>query len=388
MTATEATTSFLPFTVRSRTLVHQGSQRGLLSTTHLETVRDYLRKLEKLQEPLDHERSLDQLHVSFENGHMTARLLKHDGISRDIMEVSDHGASQLAREVLPSRFFPGLRDLAVMDQQGSKLATLAWAKFASRATKPRLVRTVRMNLGSTKEPDVRRVVRSCHSQSYGSYSNLEFVQDMLDHAGDFAHMPILDWHVSDTVMRLRFAGLEDPQQEIALHEPVPMIEAWNSEVGLRRVGLRGGMWKLVCTNGMGHWNDKKEWNWIHRGDAARIQTGVRSAFEDLLTTAHGVVSAYQQALDVAIDDAFAFLEEELGVRSAVPERVVQAAQKALTDPLVTEGGSLASAVDAITLVAQEESVLLQYDLEREAARILHRGLSHASRNNGRIIIDA
>jgi hypothetical protein len=373
----------LPFTIPNRTLVKRGSARGQLSTFHLEEVRDYLKKLEAAQEPKDYERSLNQLHVDFVGGNMTAQLLTRTGLDPEKLVVTDHGSSLLARDVLPARFFGGLRQLAQLDEQGEKLASMSWMKFSRLQDKPRMIRTVRMRVeDAAGQHQVRRAVRSCHSQGYAPYSNLEFVQDMLDHAGEFASLPVLDWHVSDAVMRLRFAGTAEGQLE--LDKPVPMLETWNSEVGLRRVGLRGGMWKLTCTNGMGHWDERKEWNWIHRGDSSRIQSGVRSAFQDLLVSASGVVDAYDRALDVAIDDAFAWVNEELN-RTRVPERIIGAAQKALHDPLTTPGGSLASVVDAITLIAQEEDILGQYEIERAAANIMRRGLSASLKNNGRII---
>ena len=102
----------IPFTIRERTLVNRGARPDNPVTFHLEEVRDYLAKLEKLQDPEDPERSLDQLHVDFAEGHMHARFLAADGIEDLRMLVTDNGASQLAREVLPSRFFPGLRQLA------------------------------------------------------------------------------------------------------------------------------------------------------------------------------------------------------------------------------------------------------------------------------------
>ncbi|MAH47433.1 hypothetical protein CMI37_16535 [Candidatus Pacearchaeota archaeon] len=380
--------ALLPFTIKDRTLVSRGSKPGATSTFHLEEVRDYLTKLTELQDPEDHDRSLDQLHVDFSEGHMHARFLARDGIEDLKMLVTDNGASQLARDVLPSRFFSGLKQLAQLDPAGGKLATMAWAKFSQLRDKPRMVRTVNMQAAG----GIRRVIRSCHSQGYAPYSNLQFVQDMLDHAGDFAELPILDWRVTDSVMRLRFAAIDAPLAVLRnwdagalLNEPVPMVECWNSEVGRRRVGLRGGMWRLVCTNGMGHWDDGKEWNWIHRGDAARIQAGVRSAFKDLLTTANGVVDAYKDALEVEIDDAFAWMEDELK-RGGAPNRFAVEAQKGLTHPSTTAGGRLASVVDAITLAAQDEKDLVQqYAMERTAATILRRGLSQSLKNDGRIL---
>ena len=377
-----------PFTIKDRTLVARGAKMGAPTTLRLEEVRDYLKKLDEKQDPKDPERSLDQLHIDFEDGHMKGRFLERDGLSLERMLVTDNGASQLARDVLPSRFFGGLRELAQMDEQGEKLATMVWTKFGRNQEKPRMIRTVNMQVGG----DVRRVIRSCHSQGYAPYSNLQFAQDLLDHAGDYAELPVLDWQVTDSAMRLRFAAIDAElavlrhfDAEQLKHEPVPMIEVWNSEVGRRRVGLRGGMWRMVCTNGMGHWNDKKEWNWIHRGDPARIQQGVRSAFKDLIVTANGVVDAYNDALGVAIDDAYTWMEEEL-TRSKVTERVKASARIALTHPTTTAGGSLASVVDAVTLIAQDESDIFgQYDLERVGAQLLKRGLSQALKSGNNTI---
>ena len=155
--------------------------------------------------------------------------------------------------------------------------------------------------------------------------------------------------------------------------PIPMIEGWNSEVGMRRIGLRGGQFVLKCTNGMGHWNDRTEYGWIHRGNSERIRSGVQDAFINLQTTASGVISAYTQALNIGIDSAFEWMQRELDGR--VSERVITSAQAALAHPTTTPGGLLASVVDALTLVAQDEiDIFQQYEIEREASRILVRGI--------------
>lgn len=368
------------FTIPDRTLVKKGSKPGELSTLHLEAVRDHLAKLEKLQDPQDPQRMLKHLHVAFEDGQMTAQFLSQAGMDPEKMLVTDNGASQIAREVLPTRFFTGLKQLAKMDEFGAKLATATWAKFSGRADTVRVVRTVNMRVGG----DVERVIRSCHSQGYAAYSNLEFVQDMLDHGGEYTKMPVLDWRVTDGGMRLRFAGC--PGEQIDIEKPIPMVEGWNSEVGRRRVGLRGGMWKLVCTNGMGSWQENSEFNWIHTGNVTRIQNGVRGAFESLLTTASGVIEAYQEATNIDIDNAFAWMEKELANR--VPDRVMRSSQAALSHPTTTPGGFLASVVDALTLVAQdEEDVFQQYEIERVAASLLNKGRGIALRNGGSIAME-
>lgn len=363
------------FTVEERTLVNHGSKPGKLTTMHLEEVRDYLTRLVDKQQPRDLERSLDQLHINFSGKRMTARLLNPTGLDADEMLVSTLGAQHLAQHVLPPRFFSGLRALANMDEQGEKLATVTWAKFASQQDRPRMLRTV--NIRTDK--GAQRMIRSVHSQDYGAYSNLEFVQDLLDNAGSLTARPVIDLRVTDGAMRLRFAA-----DEIELHKPVRMFEAWNSEVGMRRVGLRGGMWKLVCTNGMGNWDGKSEYNWIHRGDADRIRRGVQSAVDNIATSAAGVVEAYQRAMNVAIDDAYQWLERELGMFQFTQERVDKAKQ-ALTDPTTTPGFTLASAVDSVTLIAQQETDLfLQEQMEQAAAKMLERNLILARGNGNRL----
>lgn len=381
MTAIQSTNPVAPFVIPDRTLVRKGSMPGQYNAQSLEGVRDYLRRLSSAQQPEDYNRSLDQLHVSFLGGQLTGRFLTPDGPSKEVLLFSANGASQVAREVLPGSFFNGLKKLAEIDAQGEKLATMNWSKFATQATTVRNVRTIRL-----KVPDgnggqaIRRMIRSCHSQDYAPYSNLQFVQDLLDHGGEYAQLPVLDFRVSDTGMRLRFADSQPTTER-----PIQMYEAWNSEVGRRRVTLRGGMFKLICTNGMGHWNDRKDFWWIHRGDASRIRDGVRSAFENIKVTNSGILNMYQEAANISIDNAFSWLEQTLSGQG-VSNSVVEAAKVALTHPTTTPGFNLASCVDAVTLIAQDcDDMFAQFELEREASRMMVKAVAQGKKNGNTLV---
>lgn len=370
-------------TIADRVLVSKGSQKGMLATMHLEEVRDYLGRLAERQDCVDYERTLNQLHVEFVDGRLQARWMNANGLDPEVMYFSDHGASMVAGEVLPSRFFNGLKTLSGIDSQSEKLATMSWAKFAQSKKDPqvRMVRTTNMQVNG----EVCRVIRSCHSQGYATYSNYEFVNDLLSSAGEYADLPVLHWKVTDGGMRLRFAGEAVDRLEIG--KPIPMVEAWNSEVGLRRVGLRGGQFVLKCTNGMGHWNDRTEYGWIHRGSSDRIRNGVQNAFENLKVTASNVIEAYNNALNVQIDNAFMWMEQEL--EGKVSDRVLRSAQAGLSDPTTTPGGLLASVVDAVTLIAQNEiDMFQQYEIEKLASSLLIKGLGLAQQNNNRIAVMA
>lgn len=375
------------FAVPNRTLAEKGSSNGVLTPFSLQEVFDHLKHLVTMQCPTDHERTLNQLHVDFADGHMAARWIDPRGLGETHYLVTSNGASQLASDVLPSRFFTGLKQLGGIDSQGEKLATMVWMKFASGCTDtPRRVRTVRMKFGS----DIRWAIRSCHSLDYAPYSNMEFVTDILNNTGQFAHTPVLHWWVTDNGMRIRFMGLDpalaafaNMAPEVLLNEPIPMIEAWNSETGCRRTGLRGGMFRLKNATGIGHWNERMEYNWIHRGDPERIRHGVQDAFQNLFTVAAGVVDAYKQATNIAIDNAYKWMEEEL--YKVVSDRVLHVAQGALTDATVTPGGNLASVVDALALAAKSETDLFdQHEIERVASQMLDKGLAEGLKNGGRI----
>jgi hypothetical protein len=351
----------------------------VLDTLHLEGVRDHLRTLAAKQEPEDFERSFSHLHISFTDGRVTAQLLGPQGLSGDPMVVSRNGFAQMSAELLPGRMGSNLLDTADHSPSGEKIATLAWAEWSRTDTKPRMFRSVKMR---DTDGQVKRMLRSQHSQGYGTYDNLRFVEDLLANADELRDLPVGQFTLSDSGMRLRFLG--KPKEEITLREPTPMIEAWNSEVGRRRVGLVGGMWKLICTNGMGSWDKKSEYHWRHFGEGDRIGRGVASAMAEIQTAASGVIDAYTKALDVSIDDAFAWMEREM--QGLATQAFTARAIEALDHETTTPGKGLASVIDAITLEAQSEDLFTQADMEALAANLLRRGLSQATRE--RILVEA
>ena len=372
-----------PRLIPTRTLYTRGSEAGKLATSNLEEVRDVLRRQRELQAPKEFDRSFSQMHLSFMGGRVTAQFLGADGLQGEPMLVHDNAYGQMSSQNglgLPTRFGNGLLAQSALGDAGEKLSTMSWALWAAESTRPRLFRTA---LTRDQDGKVQRVLRSQQSQGYAIYDNLDFVQDLLDNAPDLATMPVLDFRVGDTGMRVRFSGV--PQNEIELNVPVPMLEAWNSEVGRRRTVLQGGMWKLWCTNGCGTWESDSEFAWRHFGNTERISDGVASAIHEIRTSASGVVDAYTSALDVAIDDAFAFMERELK-REGLTKAQIAASQAGLEHETTTAGGCLASTVDAVTLIAQEFDLFTQADMERAAGRMMRRGQTEALRNGGRIVM--
>ena len=356
-----------------------GSKPGELMTTHLEDIRDRLKLMRDCQDPRDFDRSLSQLHLSYEGGRVTARFIGPNGLTGPEMLVHDNAYRQMSTTLLPARFGSGLLQTADrMDDAGQKVATMAWALWSQRDDTIRKLRTV---LTRDVDGQVQRAIRSQVSTSFAAYDNLDFVQSLLDNSPELAAMPVIDLNVSDTGMRLRFCT--EPVERFDLGKSMPIIEALNSEVGRGSTVLRAGKWELKCTNGMQSWDQESVFKWRHYGSTDRIRHGVASAIEQVKTAASGVVEAYNQALNVAIDDAFAYLGRELK-REKLTKEQINAAQNALTHEWTTPGGSLGSAVDAVTLIAQNYDLFTQSEIERAAARMMRRGQAEALRTDGRI----
>ena len=166
---------------------------------------------------------------------------------------------------------------------------------------------------------------------------------------------------------------------VDLDKPVKMIALRNSEVGRGSVAIEGGIYRLVCTNGMLRSDQSTMHRWSHLGSAHRMRGRMLGALNAVLAVAAGTVQHYYSALEVEIDDLVGWMESELGVSGRQQSRIVTALNHRTTTP----GNTLASVVDAITLDAQRyHRPERRREQEKLARQALYRGLSTA--RDGRI----
>jgi hypothetical protein len=378
-----------PFTLSNRVLVADRRQdNGVLGNYGMENLLNDLREYEAGQEVEDLRRPLTRLSADFTNGYMEASFLSEDGEKTTSYLVTNTAANHLSSMILPARFFTGLKDLAQLDKEGAVIASDAWNKFASvtNEQETRLVRTVRRAFAKN---DIRRVIRSVHGKGYAVYNHTQFVEDMMQNGGDFVHMPILSWTLTDNAFRVRFAALDgekaafgrwDPS--VLTNEPVPMVEAWNSETGGKSTGLRGGMFNLKDMTGFGHWDQHRDYKWIHRGSTDRIRAGVLTAFENLQATAKEVAEAFLAAREVEVEQPMEFVEE---VSTLLTDRTRKNTEAILAEDHRPDQGSLAALISALALsAAQEEDLEEQEKVESAASTLLKKGLDLADKNNWKI----
>lgn len=355
----------------------------------LEDVHAHLQQQRQRQRPAWLNRSPSNLRVAFGDGARRATIQplevhgprSYFGAERVFTE---HGLRSLARHVLPAHGMRTVNALLATNARaprtpmgqpsGTMAADLLWMQLARvQDTKPITLREY-----TTVDPATGKDVRAIRAAftRYTEIDNLEFVEDLLSFS-DLANLPVLSFVETDTAMRLRFAL--EPIDRFDLHKPIPMVEAWNSEVGRRSLGFCSGLWWGKCTNGMASWEVGNRWTWRHTGNRARIRQEIPQAITEVKIKTRGLAEQYEQAIGTALDDAHRWMTQTLGGRDGVlSSEVIDAASLALDHPTTHPGRMLASVVDAITLVAQRQIDLYeQQRIESAAMYALRRGLLEA-----------
>ena len=357
----------MALTIKNRTIIHRSRIQE-----NLTDVGNTLSQIEAKQDPKDVMVAVDDIGITFQGKLMEGYI---DGLGANPstygLRFSTNGAGQLASMVLPARFFSGLKELALRSPHGASLADQAWEEFAKENDTRRMVRSVLMNLPGGPQ----RVVRSVHSTKYARYAHADFVNDMLSYAStDYTGLPVVDWFLSDNGLRLRFVD-----GDLTSGDPLPMIEAWNSETGNRKVGVRGGVYHSGKEVAFTHWDSNQERSWIHRGDRQRIRDNVNDAFQEVHNTAFAVVGAYQGAAQVAVESPFQFLEKQL--KGVLTKDLLKEVQSNV------HGETLEACVDAVSLTAAtKKDLYAQAEIESAGAVVLNKGTKIASRNNGVIAV--
>ena len=354
----------------------------------LEEVRDNARRRATAFDAVDIVRSLPLWHIDYRGhaelpaGRLAARYQMGGGQWSDPMPMTRRALLHFCGDVLPPRGAKYNDHLCALGDRGKALATLCTAAF-TQASKlpPRRVRTYRRTDVDGVE---RQTVRAVTSDTYGCYSDVDLL-DLLLNEPDFAQLPVLSYHATDRGMKVRCA-LEHMDGPPVVGRPIPMVELENSEVRAGSVGLMGGLWTLHCTNGVAGWTESLCRRWNHSGNMNRIGDGVPGALEELRVVTSGYVEQYVSALDVAVDDAIRWMEQEL--LGDLTAHQLSEAQNALILPSASlaPAGTLARVVDAITYSAQAiRDPFAAETVERAGGRLLSRGLSTATSNRIKVI---
>jgi hypothetical protein len=222
----------------------------------------------------------------------------------------------------------------------------------------------------------RRIVTAVLSEQYRIYDDAEFVADLVEKVPRNMQFEVISaWRGAEGLrVRATLGAVKDPP-EVAV--PIPMIEFRNSEVGLSSAMLRGGLYTLVCTNGMHSWNEWAAERWPHRGDMSRVSDEIGAAIRAVHSKATDTLGAYNAAAKQILGSGPQAIRTWLEDRQRdyrLSDRFINRTLFALEDDTTSRSAdgdfTLASVVDAITLQAQDASFSGRFELERVAGQIL------------------
>jgi hypothetical protein len=371
--------------VPAHDLLLRGARRGSWDLSSLEGLRDELQVQKRSERAEERVVPLSDCRFEFPGAaEATVRFRGRSRFGRPV-PITTHALSQLLRRLGPGSLsvVEHLVDAGGRSElrlAGRLVHGLIGERHGERRVRFRIVRRS-PDLWGDEPGRARRVVVAAVGASYRPYDDVDFMSDVLDVVPEDLNLRVKTAWRSSEGLSVRMAVLEDEPDP---HDPVPMVEFRNSEVGLGSASVTGMIFKLVCTNGAYGWGQGAAARWPHRGNTARVRDELVPAIRRLLANANASRSRYIDARTLAVGrdrhEVREWLEARRGryrLTEAMTGRILDALDDPTTSRTAAGGYGLASVVDAITLQAQSTSFSGIYDDGRLASRLLDEELAAA-----------
>jgi hypothetical protein len=183
------------------------------------------------------------------------------------------------------------------------------------------------------------------------------------------------------VLRISFPSL---QRELKKGDVTQVcLDVSNSVFGTRALHITGGVYRLVCTNGMQSWEQTSSNRIIHTGASDKLRNGIREAVPLAVAQARGLMDAFAASVSHMVENVWEQItqlrdltaDEQLRVRDAV---AVEAGVGAELDPAAAHAlpqhVDLYSYVNGITRAAHQSDPARRLDIEALAGRVLRSAL--------------
>lgn len=337
----------------------------------LDDVIGHLAKVRNLQQPKDVVTDLRSLRVTFDNGKGgPGPMLVSRG--NGVVRVSTTAASQLAKMVLPAKFWSGFKQLATLDPRLANQVWETFAKHSSRKNKRRMLRFARRKVGNVPY----NVLRAAVSTQYARISDADLCEAVKGVAPEH-ELNVARWDLWTGDFSIRFVAVDPMQKGMAdlmgTTMCLPSVSMSNSEVGRRSVTFQGGVFRPALQSGLPAWSNKAKFWRAHRGNAAAIMRDVKTVWADLLAASAEVETAYNEACSIDVDGAT--LLRDWGKKQGLSQSVIEGAVKALkSDLMVAPEGTLGRAVDALSIQGVSLSLDQRDDIEESASELMRLGI--------------
>ena len=360
----------------------------------LRDLRDGIKSFETKENPKDIERELRLISLSFKGCIPYANIIGRNGVE-ETMPMTKTAMQQLLS------FIPGLnyRDMNhhwTNDEHGKAMSSVLFSYCAlQQVDRDLFIRTA-------ERSDVGRCVRSVHASgtgnSYSPYGSGDMLDALIESAPEFSNSIVLSADMTDDMTRLRLASPKRNDDgsfslmkanDLELRSPVSTLSFRNSSTGQSSVAIEGGIWTLICNNGMTsvdvHQNKKRK----HSGNMDRLTTWYNGAVESILTKQYGVLEQYEAALNTQVVDMTSWMDSVLKKArstsrySFLTDHIVDVIKtKGLTDETTPQNNSVAQGAQAVALIAQTmKSMKNEVLMEELADWTMRQGLGLGQSDN-------
>lgn len=368
----------------------------------IEECRDEVRHWTEQRRPEDRLVPPNQLVARLDSSGRVSLRARAAGPNAADLVLTQHAIRQFAGYVLPGNGLRVLQEFAGMKLKladgtlrdaGLELVQGMWNVALDQVNDMVKFRVIR---GDRDSESGKRpwIVRATVGQNRTSYDDLHVLEALLANPA-YRDLPVIQFRRHDEGMLLRLAltnvegnilGGVQGHEVIDLKKPIPMAEIRHNETGKRALSVTAGGFRLWCLNGAGTWEDDvRRSTRRHVGQIENIDRFLVDNLQAAQISASGICQMYSNALAVRISDITTFLDQQLGGR--LSQKELEWVKQARLDPTTTEGDTLATAVDAITLAAhaRHRDLYLQARMEAVASTILRDGLTAAGATN-RILV--
>ncbi|MBG89526.1 MAG: hypothetical protein CMO80_21885 [Verrucomicrobiales bacterium] len=305
--------------------------------------------------------NISDLHFSFNN--QIATMKQKTGNCP--MLLTKTAWNSLAGKILPRSGKNFVFETMKKDHDGQMLAGVNMNFWALGNETPVKLRT---KLARVKGKHFR-LVYGVLSPKYTAFDNVDYL-NLLASIPEIKNQKVLSLKITDDFFRMRIS--DEKVREV--HVPVNMLEAWNSESGKCSARIQAGIFRYICTNGMGSFDKKSEKRFNHVGNQWRIKTGIRSSLHGMHNKASHLKAQYRAALSVRIQEFGEWFRSLSYINKDFSEKQIETCLEKTKDPTSSPLGTLAGLIDGCTLGAQSFDIFDQLRMEKTASRVMAQGL--------------
>lgn len=325
----------------------------------LEYVHDIVGKMTRLQQKRELLFSANKVALSFAKGFCEIKFI---GKNIPPMRLTKTGLAQLLTETHSAWSINEMVrkiDRQLTNSDGLKSLSIAISlDFEACPDKDLHFRTCLTRIGDR----VERIAYGVTSTKYTPFDGLEMLECL--HDAGFGQYSLQNFSISREGIITSFS--EIPITEKELNVQVPCLRVGGGFVKNQAVWLAAFLFRLWCTNGCGTTKTEREARYTRSNSFDTISNGLKSTATGKLTEAEEHAELYKKSVNILVGEMWSEFMGYFMTDGGVAQRTQDAVFRNMAHETVTKNASVATAVDVMTLAAQDQPQSTQLLLEQVA----------------------